>query len=403
MVHRTGSHEAAGTCRAEVHGSTARDPGDRITGLEHRGGVRVEVVLPLFLRRVAPRDREDLLTLPDEVLDHAPVWRDVEHVVLVDRRWDEKQRDRAHGLRLRPILDEFEDSSAQHHAAGRGGEISADTEFARVDRGRKPRWARHIAGKIPQSVHQVGAATIDRFLEHGRVREREVRRRERVEQVRRRKPHLTLRTPVDSGIADQVVDGAADSEVTLHHPAEEPVAPPRIREPAIAARGSKLGPPRRHPAHLGGEIAHPPEHEPRALRETSRHLRDLARWKEVWSAGRGIGEHDLERRSGGSNPALWRRASRFWSRLTGTSGALEREHLRGAAIRRSLGSIARRPSARHYAPPADAFSATGAWISRLRILPVAPFGNSSTNQIWRGYLYAATRSLTNSRSSASVT
>ena len=28
----------------------------------------------------------------------------------------------------------------------------------------------------------------------------------------------------------------------------------------------------------------------------------------------------------------------------------------------------------------------GAWISRLRILPVGPFGSSSTNQIRRGYL-----------------
>ena len=31
-------------------------------------------------------------------------------------------------------------------------------------------------------------------------------------------------------------------------------------------------------------------------------------------------------------------------------------------------------------------TAPGGWISRLRILPVAPLGSCSTNQIWRGYL-----------------
>ena len=35
-------------------------------------------------------------------------------------------------------------------------------------------------------------------------------------------------------------------------------------------------------------------------------------------------------------------------------------------------------------------SGDGGTISRLRILPVAPFGSSSTNQTCRGYLYAAT-------------
>ena len=43
--------------------------------------------------------------------------------------------------------------------------------------------------------------------------------------------------------------------------------------------------------------------------------------------------------------------------------------------------------------------ASGTVIARLRILPVGPFGSSSTRQIRRGYLYAATRSLIHSRSS----
>src|SRR3954452_9288230 len=45
----------------------------------------------------------------------------------------------------------------------------------------------------------------------------------------------------------------------------------------------------------------------------------------------------------------------------------------------------------------------GTSISRLRILPVGPLGSSSTNQMRRGYLYAATWSLTKSRSSSGST
>ena len=45
----------------------------------------------------------------------------------------------------------------------------------------------------------------------------------------------------------------------------------------------------------------------------------------------------------------------------------------------------------------------GRSIARLRILPVGPFGSASTNQTSRGYLYAATRCLTKSRSSVALT
>src|SRR5262249_30794355 len=44
----------------------------------------------------------------------------------------------------------------------------------------------------------------------------------------------------------------------------------------------------------------------------------------------------------------------------------------------------------------------GGRTSRRTILPVGPFGRSGMSQTWRGYLYGATRSLTNDRSSAGV-
>ena len=44
--------------------------------------------------------------------------------------------------------------------------------------------------------------------------------------------------------------------------------------------------------------------------------------------------------------------------------------------------------------PHCATGSVGRTISRLTILPVGPFGSTSTIHTWRGYLYAATRLLT---------
>ena len=48
------------------------------------------------------------------------------------------------------------------------------------------------------------------------------------------------------------------------------------------------------------------------------------------------------------------------------------------------------------------FARHGRRVARLRILPVGPFGSTSTNQTLCGYLQAATRRLTKSRSSAAL-
>ena len=49
-----------------------------------------------------------------------------------------------------------------------------------------------------------------------------------------------------------------------------------------------------------------------------------------------------------------------------------------------------------------ALNSAGATISRLRILPVGPFGSASTNHTCRGYLYARDLRLDVSRSSSTV-
>ena len=86
--------------------------GDRVARLEDRGGVGVEVEVALLVVRVAPGDHEHLLALADQVLDQAAPRGEVEHVVLVDRRRDEQQRDLAHLVGLRRVLDQLEDLGA---------------------------------------------------------------------------------------------------------------------------------------------------------------------------------------------------------------------------------------------------------------------------------------------------
>jgi hypothetical protein len=47
-----------------VRGRLARDVRDRLAGLEHGIGVRVEVEMGLRVVGIAPRDRENLLPAP---------------------------------------------------------------------------------------------------------------------------------------------------------------------------------------------------------------------------------------------------------------------------------------------------------------------------------------------------
>src|ERR1019366_9182439 len=63
-----------------------------------------------------------------------------------------------------------------------------------------------------------------------------------------------------------------------------------------------------------------------------------------------------------------------------------------------------RTTGRHLFAAIDPYwrSSCGGCTSRFRILPVGPMGSSSTSQTWRGYLYAATRSRADARSSVGV-
>ena len=149
-----------------MHRRLAGDGGDRVARLEHCVGVGVQVEVALLGAGVAPGDREHLLALAHQPFDHAPPGREIEHVVLVDRRRREQQRDLAHRLGLGRVLDQLEHVGAQDDRARGHREVLADGELAGINGGRQPR---EVAQEVPRASHQVQAALVDALLDHGRV------------------------------------------------------------------------------------------------------------------------------------------------------------------------------------------------------------------------------------------
>ena len=76
--------------------------------VEDRVAVGVDAPRPVLGGGIAPGDREDLVALAHEILDHAAARRDIHDVVLVDHRRHQQQRDGVYLLRLRGVLDQFE-------------------------------------------------------------------------------------------------------------------------------------------------------------------------------------------------------------------------------------------------------------------------------------------------------
>ena len=120
--------------------------------------------------RVAPGDRRTPAgPARDEVLDQAAARREVEHVVLVDRRRREQQRDLAHLLGLRRVLDAARrPRCAARPCPGVSGEVLADRELRSCRPSRAGAGSR--VAKLPRAAHQVRAALSTLALMHGRVR-----------------------------------------------------------------------------------------------------------------------------------------------------------------------------------------------------------------------------------------
>ena len=274
------------------------DRGDRVPRLGDRLRVGVEVEVTLFLLGVAPRDREHLLPLGDVVLDHAPPRRDVEHVELVDRRRDEQQRHLPHLIGRRLVMDQLEHVGPEHDRSGRGRDIDADLELARVDGRRQSRRRVQIVHEVPRAADQIAAAGVDDLLDHRRIGPGKVGRGERVEDVPGREPRAPLGAPVDIGVGDQPVDGLADGQIALEQRPEQPVALPRgVGETPVALGGRQLRAAGRRAGELGAEAGGAADHPLGAAREPGADLDGRARRDEPRrAAGRGVAQHHVQAR-----------------------------------------------------------------------------------------------------------
>ena len=81
--------------------------------------------MALFGVGIPPRDHEDLVPHLEQVLDDAPPRREVERVVLVDRRRNDHKRTLVHARGLRLVLDQLEDLVVHDDRPLRDGEVAA--------------------------------------------------------------------------------------------------------------------------------------------------------------------------------------------------------------------------------------------------------------------------------------
>ena len=342
--------------RADAGDGRAVRPGDPPGGvhrLQDRGDVRVHSPVRVPGIRVPPGDHEHLLALPDEVFDQAAARRQVQRVVLVDRRRHDQQRDLPDLVGRRRVLDQLEHLGPQHHGAGGGGDVPSHLESGGVHHRRDMRCARHVSQQVSAAPQQAQAGGVDRGLRRRRVQQRHIAGSHCLAQVLDHEPHPLGVAPIEVGVGDQVVGGPAGRQVGLQDPVQHGiVGPGRVGETPIPLCGRD----RRGPGGDPGDLA--------------------AQVDQSAAAGSGTSDQTGRELCGGHRrhePA--QRALRCPD---------EQRIQRGGLIGEFVGSgerVGDRQGCRH-----RALNSAGTTISRLRILPVGPLGSESTNHTCRGYL-----------------
>jgi hypothetical protein len=341
-----GGEDAARARRQQVR---AVGPGDllrRIECLDDRRAVRVDIPITMPSLGIAPRDREDLLALLQEVLDHAAPGSDVHDVVLVDDRRDHQQRDGTHLRCLRRVVDQLERPGLQHHRPLGGGDGFADGECVGIHHGRDPGLGQHVAGEGFQPAHGAQSAGVDHCFPADRAEQRVVGRRQPLDDVVEDEPHRLRVAPIQLRVAQQRVGRLRRGQVRLHCSLQQGISLPcRIDEAFVTLRGDTFAGPDGDRAQFAGQGG-------AAVSEGALPFGEIDP-----EAGPGsIREHAAGESSGGVGQQQVQRCGEF---------------------------VGARDRVRH---DCVALSVVGTVTSRRRILPVAPFGRLSTIHTRRGYL-----------------
>ena len=132
--------------------------------------------------------------------------RQVQGVVLVDRRRHDQQRDLPDLLGLRPVLDQLEHLGAQHHGARGGRDVRRPTSNAgAVDHLRHPRRAGQVAQRrLRAAADQAQPAGVDRRLRRRGLTSGTLLGASASTRFSTRKPHPLGVAPVQVGVGDQL-------------------------------------------------------------------------------------------------------------------------------------------------------------------------------------------------------
>ena len=185
MSQRDGEHLAAGAHADRVEALGLADRPRRLDPVDDRLDVGVEVEAVVLGPGVDPGQVEDLVAAVQQVLDEAAAGREVRQVVLVDERRDDQQRLGVDPRRARPVLDQLHGRRAMDDRPGRRGQVLAELEVGRLGAGGQARRAAHVVHEPARARDEAPPAGVDDRLERGRVREREVGRRQRRDEVAR--------------------------------------------------------------------------------------------------------------------------------------------------------------------------------------------------------------------------
>src|ERR1700743_722802 len=171
-------------------------------------------------------------------------------------------------------------------------------------------------------------------------------------------PHLLVVAPVQLGVGKQTFDRFGAGKVRLHNPVQHWILlPGRVAEPLVGPRRSAVGFTGRDRAELTGE----------RVGATGDRARVLGEVRPEPGPG-GVRHHPAGERPGGAGEQQVERCGQLVGGLGGGAHGV-------CHCYRVL-------------------SVAGTVMSRFWTFPVGPLGSASTSQTRRGYLYAATRSLT---------
>ena len=231
-------------------------------GIAHAGGLlhRVQrgedavahVVLEGLLREAAvgidPGRHEHGVALADQPADEAILGPQIEDVEFVDPGREDQQRPLIDLLRRRIVLQQFDHLVAEHHLAGRGGDILADLEgVGRLADGKLALAALDIVEQIVQTLDQILAVRLQRGAQHFGIGEEEIGGRDRVGELLGIEFDALARLVVEAvELGDRVLHPVGGQQIGLLDEVEDLVfLPVLVAEAPVAGRGRDDGRPRR--------------------------------------------------------------------------------------------------------------------------------------------------------------